>query len=744
MDQQEARLEMLWGSDPRPGLVGCCEDETGMSLWWRDAQGLRSEHVDYRPMFLCSHRELLDQAKPDPLIEELAGENYYRFRVRSDSWADQKAVNSHVGALYRQDKISYEHEPYIRFSDSVNMFLLDTGLTHFKDMLLDDVHTVYMSLRAYPSGGADYADANVPEDRIVMLLLRDNRGSEQLFTLENDDEKKLLVRVLAALKELDPDVIVGHDLFKGAFNYFFLRCKRHRVKLDLGRDGSVVKVRKSRAPAAEKNLEYPRPDVAGRHLVDSWFLSVFYDIVKRELEEFDAVSVANYLDRSQSLAPLAETWDHDSLWNDDREALASDMRNELDACSMIYRTLVPSYFAQAQMLPFSLQDSVVRGNGVKINNLIMREYLRLGESIPEPSDAMTFPGGFTDMRESGLIRNVLNVDIASLYPSIMLSEGIAPYSDSVGVFQPLLKELTRQRLAAKQLMRDSSDERVRVLADARQAAFKIFINSFFGYLGTNRMHWADPTSAEAITSSGQSIVQKLATLVEAAGGHVIEIDTDGIYFRFDKGAITDEEGEALVAGFNGQLGEGIVVEYGGCYPAMLSVKIKNYALLDRDGNITIKGSALKSRGLEPFLHRFIENAITELLKGDPAGIERRYEELKQEISTRSISIRELAKTDTIIESLEVYRQKIAGGRRNQAAAYEVALQSRRDLIPGDKVRYYITGDKATVKAFEAAKPIRQYDIANPDYNVKYYLKKLEQNLKKVKEYVPDNQADLFG
>src|SRR5690606_26161476 len=154
------------------------------------------------------------------------------------------------------------------------------------------------------------------------------------------------------LKQIDPDVIVGHDLFKVGFNYFFLRCKKHRVKLDLGRDGSIVKVRKSRAPAAEKQLEYPRADVTGRHLVDSWFLTVFYDIVKRELEEFDAVSVANYLDRSANLPPLAETWDHAALWDGDRDALAADLRNEIEAARRIYRTLVPSYFAQSQMLPF--------------------------------------------------------------------------------------------------------------------------------------------------------------------------------------------------------------------------------------------------------------------------------------------------------------------------------------------------------------------------------------------------------
>ena len=43
---------------------------------------------------------------------------------------------------------------------------------------------------------------------------------------------------------------------------------------------------------------------------------------------------------------------------------------------------------------------------------------------------------------------------------------------------------------------------------------------------------------------------------------------------------------------------------------------------------------------------------------------------------------------------------------------------------------------------EAAKPLRRFDPANPDYNVKYYLKKLDQNLKKVKGYLPvENRQD---
>ena len=100
---------------------------------------------------------------------------------------------------------------------------------------------------------------------------------------------------------------------------------------------------------------------------------------------------------------------------------------------------------------------------------------------------------------------------------------------------------------------------------------------------------------------------------------------------------------------------------------------------------------------------------------------------------------------TLIESLDTYTDKIEAGKRNRAAAYEIALKSKRRLSPGDQVSYYITGEKATVKAFEAAKALRNFDPAEPDYNIKYYVKKLAQNLKKVMGFVEkEDEPGLFG
>ncbi len=270
-------------------------------------------------------------------------------------------------------------------------------------------------------------------------------------------------------------------------------------------------MRTSRAPAAEKQLEYPRADAAGRSFVDTWFLTTYFDIVKRDLERFDAPFVARYLDHTCQLPDPLPAWNVDQLFDRQRAVLEADVRYELEAAQIIYGTLAGSYFAQAQMLPYSLQDCVVRGNATKINLLLLREYLRRGESIPAPVDARPIIGGYTELRHTGLLRDVLNVDIASLYPSIMLRHGVKPGTDSGDVFQPLLAELTQQRLSAKREARTAPERAVRMMADARQGAFKIFINSFFGYLGTGRMNWADPLQAEYITATGQETGQ-------AAGG----------------------------------------------------------------------------------------------------------------------------------------------------------------------------------------------------------------------------------
>jgi DNA polymerase elongation subunit (family B) len=191
----------------------------------------------------------------------------------------------------------------------------------------------------------------------------------------------------------------------------------------------------------------------------------------------------------------------------------------------------------------------------------------------------------------------------------------------------------------------------------------------------------------------------------------------------------------LLDSLAGALPEGIKLEIDGRYPAMFSYKMKNYVLLDEAGELTIRGSGLKSRGLERFQRRFMEEMFRLLLEDRRAEIPGLLETYKGRIAAHQMPIRELMKTDTLQDSLEVYRQKISGKRRNVAAAYELALKASRPYNSGDQISYYVTGKGLRVKVNAAARMVSEYDPAKPDENVEYYSAKLDELYAKFKPYI---------
>src|SRR5262249_27198237 len=113
----------------------------------------------------------------------------------------------------------------------------------------------------------------------------------------------------------------------------------------------------------------------------------------------------------------------------------------------------------------------------------------------------------------------------------------------------------------------------------------------------------------------------------------------------------------------------------GRYAAMFSYKMKNYVLLDEDGEMTIRGSGLKSRGLERFQRRFMEDIFRLLIEARHEEMGRLHESYRRRLERHEIGLADFMKTETLQDSLESYRSKTAGGQRNLSAAYELALRS---------------------------------------------------------------------
>jgi DNA polymerase elongation subunit (family B) len=188
--------------------------------------------------------------------------------------------------------------------------------------------------------------------------------------------------------------------------------------------------------------------------------------------------------------------------------------------------------------------------------------------------------------------------------------------------------------------------------------------------------------------------------------------------------------DELREGLARELPEGIEIEFDEQFDAMFSYKAKNYALLTKDGAVIIRGGALKSRGFEKFQRVFLEEMIKLIMEGKPEAIINLRDEFERKIRSRGWKIDMLMKTDTLQDSLDKYRAKIAGSARNRAAAYELALASGRNYKPGDQISYYIKATPKKVPAYEAAKVASDFDPENRDENVDYYVAKLDELVRK--------------
>jgi DNA polymerase elongation subunit (family B) len=323
-------------------------------------------------------------------------------------------------------------------------------------------------------------------------------------------------------------------------------------------------------------------------------------------------------------------------------------------------------------------------------------------------------------------RNVWHCDVASLYPSIMLQFDCFPATDELQIFRHLLTDLRTFRLEAKARMRAERDPGRQHHLQALQNTFKILLNSFYGYLGFAQGHFADFDAAARVTQIGRDLLKKMIDWLNARGAHVIEVDTDGIYFVPPDEIDIDNLQKDLAK----ELPAGIDVEIDEQFDAMLSYKAKNYALLTKDGDVIIKGGALKSRGLEKFQRVFLEEMIRMIMQCKPEAIVDLRNDFEQKIRNREWKIDMLMKTDTLQDSLDKYRAKIAGSARNRAAAYELALASGRNYGPGDQISYYIKATPKKVPAYEAAKLASDFDPQNRDENVDYYVAKLDDLVKK--------------
>src|SRR6184192_3778074 len=731
---------MLFGADPTSRIVAIELGETGtVNVHRREKDGSTTTDVEPFHPFVWCDSDVVDLGIE---AEKLKGDLKFGWLITVDSWKELIALRNGLKKAGRD---------FFAFTDPVQHYLTATGRTLFKDLPFEELKRMQIEVLSV-AGGADPGS----HDHVISIALSDNTGWEELIIVDannmEESERNALRRLTALIKDRDPDVIEGHDLFRVHVPLLVARAKKLKTKLDWGRSGGFLRSRPSRLQIAEKTIDYPKFTIDGRHFVDTFLLAQFYDVGMRSLAGFERTDVARHFGFCDEEISALVGKELERAYISGKEKFRRRALCGVRETRAVSELLSPSYFIQAQIFPYNYQDVIVRGNATRINALFLREYLRQRHSIPELPMSRSFEGGFTAIYFTGIARNVWHCDIASLYPSVMLQFDCFPATDQLQIFRHLLTDLRTFRLEAKANMRaaEKANDKIRARHfQALQNTFKILINSFYGYLGFAQGHFADFDAAARVTQIGRDLLQKMITWLNERGAQVIEVDTDGIYFvppdspveagvapaerrgnAAGRDATTAEQITELREGLSEILPPGIEVEFDEQFDAMLSYKAKNYALLTRGGDVIIKGGALKSRGLEKFQRVFLEEMIKRIMQGQGEKIGELREQFEKRIRNREMPLEMLMKTDTLQDSLEKYRAKIAGSARNRAAAYELALASGRNYKPGDQISYYIRATPKKVAGYEAAKLANEFDAEKRDENIDYYLAKLDDLVKK--------------
>jgi DNA polymerase elongation subunit (family B) len=617
---------LLYGADPLTHLVAV--EPAGpnqMRLYQRHGADTAILEDEFRPWILVPNDEPWRALRSLPTVHRLAGDHSFRYLVEFPTWAallDATRGAEDTGLAF------------FRLRSPVEQYLVQSGRTLFKGMVFDETRRLQLDIETTGF------DARHPDTRVIVAAIRTSDGEEELLSLDSS-EADLLDRLTQRIQELDPDIIEGHNLFNFDLPFLAARAERHGRSLTWGRDGSPIRISQgtARFKVAALTLPYTPVYVYGRHIIDTYQQIQRYDISGR-LTSYGLKNAVEELGLTRPDREFVPGEQITRVWREDPDRILRYALDDVRDVDTLSRLATPTEFYQTQILPRSFQAVATGGPGEKINDLMVRAYLMLGQSVPSAERSRPYPGAHAELLETGAFAPVVKCDVESLYPSIMLAEEISPRSDTVGAYLPMLADLTQRRLEAKARSRATArtaNQAEHAMWNGMQSSFKVLINSFYGYLGYGGGLFNDYDAATKITLAGQDIVKQVVSRLQATGATPIEVDTDGVYFVPPADITTLEDEETYIEEIAASLPDGIRLTHDGRYAAMLSLRLKTYALLSSDGGLLLKGSALRSRRMEPCFRAFLQAAARHFLRQDREAAREAYFALAERIRSRSLA-----------------------------------------------------------------------------------------------------------
>jgi DNA polymerase, archaea type len=504
-------------------------------------------------------------------------------------------------------------------------------------------------------------DANV--DRVLMVGLMDDQGNHHIIS--NQDEKVLLTEVMAYLKANKPQCLIGHNHIAFDIPFLISRSDRHHVRHPFRLANKTGRI--TSASFHGKPIEFTPVYWKGTDILDTFQQIAIWDKSASKLSGYglknSTIALGLRDDRRLELTvnEIRECWDSGDV-DRIREYLVFD----LEDTKLLADFLLPVVWYQMAYVPnLSFQMMAVASPALKAQKV--HQSLLPGLE-PESDEQVGFDGGKVELLAPGLHSDVAKIDVASLYPSIMLKYGICSKKDPEHRFLGWLQYLTRERLRLKELAKKGDKS-----ANFKQNAMKILINGSYGFLGTGFYTFNDYEAAALVTAYGRKILNVMTETVDRCGGVPIELDTDGILF-------SDHNPQQTAAAVSLALPEGINIDLELVNCGLYAPNAKNYVIIHPNGKTTIKGIFRKRMRCQLEKAFPVEYLRLYFLES-PAAADEYYQQVRESIASGSIDTAQLTITRKISSS-EKTMVELGLGQPGDTVSYWYAEQPRHHARTG--------------------------------------------------------------
>ncbi|WP_337867072.1 DNA polymerase II [Ignavibacterium sp.] len=381
----------------------------------------------------------------------------------------------------------------------------------------------------------------------------------------HQNETELLNSFIKWFNDADPDIIIGWHVI--GFDLLFLenKCNELNIPFNIARANGKVIIR------AKKPSGF-FASITGRIIIDgpSSLRASFFNF-----EDFKLETVAQELLGTGKTINLdkKKKEEIDRLFNEDKISLAEYNLNDA--------VLVTDIFRKTGLLELSVRRSQISGLFIDqlgmMTNAFDHFYLpllhRKGFVAPNLKDIKTTEhaeGGYVIEPEPGIYDNIVVLDFKSLYPSIIRTFKIDPYSLLMKDKDTIITLNGYKFSSTHHILPDYIDELMNLRKEAvttgdkqLSQAIKILMNSFYGVMGSYGCRFYHPDLPRAITGTGHKLLLGSKDYLVSQTYKVIYGDTDSLFVKLKDVYSTDGEmqGKLIAKELNNYWRERLKKEY---------------------------------------------------------------------------------------------------------------------------------------------------------------------------------------